>query len=335
MLFSVIVPIYKISSEELHRALASVLNQEFKDLELILIDDGSPDLCGEICDMYKEKYENIKVFHTPNRGVSAARNTGVENASGKWIVFLDPDDCFVEDAFNTFCSTVNNSESDIFCFDYKIFTSKGIRNNCFFNNEFKFYDNNDKLPLYLQLFDFKKTPEMFTGIGVPWGKIYKRELLKDNQLSFNPEYRRMQDNVFNMYAFEKAKKIIYIKKPVYVYNISNVKKIKSKYDNKICSYYELILNERRAFTDNVYQSNIEIKKAYNRSLLKMLVRASIRGIILDSNQPNKKKKYEEYCKKILGYKYPVRTNFKYDFLFYLLKNPNSILLLRFLMLLKV
>lgn len=91
MFFSIIVPIYKVE-KYLEDAIKSVLNQQFQDYELILVDDGSPDKCPEICEEYKKKDSRIKVVHKANGGLSDARNAGLEIASGEYIVFLDSDD---------------------------------------------------------------------------------------------------------------------------------------------------------------------------------------------------------------------------------------------------
>lgn len=88
---SVIVPVYNVE-KYLSRCIESILSQTFTDFELLLIDDGSTDRSGEICDEYAKKDTRIRVFHTKNRGVSAARNLGLDNAKGEWISFVDSDD---------------------------------------------------------------------------------------------------------------------------------------------------------------------------------------------------------------------------------------------------
>lgn len=89
---SIIVPVYKAEAY-LHRCVDSLLAQTFTDFEVLLIDDGSPDCIGEICDAYAKKDARVRVFHQPNGGVSVARQRGVENAKGEWITFVDADDC--------------------------------------------------------------------------------------------------------------------------------------------------------------------------------------------------------------------------------------------------
>ena len=88
---SVIVPVYKTEAY-LHRCVDSILAQTFQDFEVLLIDDGSPDRSGEICDVYAQKDRRVRVFHKENGGVSSARNCGLDNAKGEWICFVDSDD---------------------------------------------------------------------------------------------------------------------------------------------------------------------------------------------------------------------------------------------------
>ena len=88
---SVIVPVYKVE-KYLQQCIDSILVQTFTDFELLLIDDGSPDRCGEICEEYAQKDERIRVFHQENAGLSCARNTGLMNSSGKYVTYIDSDD---------------------------------------------------------------------------------------------------------------------------------------------------------------------------------------------------------------------------------------------------
>ena len=98
-MISIIVPIYK-AEQYIHRCIDSILSQSYTDFELLLIDDGSPDGCGAICDEYVAKDSRVRVFHKENGGVSSARNLGLEKAVGKWISFIDADDYISQDFFD-------------------------------------------------------------------------------------------------------------------------------------------------------------------------------------------------------------------------------------------
>lgn len=102
-LISIIVPVYKVE-KYIHRCIESVLHQTYTNWELILVDDGSPDSCGRICDEYAMYHDKIAVIHKINQGVGAARNTGLHRAEGEWIYFLDSDDFIKEDALKKMIS---------------------------------------------------------------------------------------------------------------------------------------------------------------------------------------------------------------------------------------
>ncbi len=108
---SIIVPVYKVENK-ISRCVESILNQSFSDFELILIDDGSPDKSGLICDKYAAKDTRIFVLHQKNRGVSAARNLGIEKASGKWLVFIDSDDYVEKDFLKNLVGEEDLQETD-------------------------------------------------------------------------------------------------------------------------------------------------------------------------------------------------------------------------------
>ena len=95
-LVSLIVPVYK-AEKYIYQSIDSLLAQTYNNIEVVLVDDGSPDNCGKICDEYAAKDSRVKVFHQQNRGVSAARNTGLAHIKGEWITFVDADDKVTED----------------------------------------------------------------------------------------------------------------------------------------------------------------------------------------------------------------------------------------------
>ena len=112
-LFTVIIPVYKVEPY-IRQCIDSVLSQTVTDWEIILVDDGSPDDCGVICDTYARQNTNIQVIHQKNEGLSAARNTGLKTAKGEYIVFLDSDDMLESNALETFSTAINDNRADIY-----------------------------------------------------------------------------------------------------------------------------------------------------------------------------------------------------------------------------
>ena len=132
-LISIIVPIYNVE-KYLSRCINSVLSQTFPDFELLLIDDGSTDKSGYICDGYAQKDSRIKVFHIENGGVSAARNYGLDNARGEWITFVDADDWIDKDMYYKLYNEAILSEADIVICDFYIYYNQKPRLICQMSN---------------------------------------------------------------------------------------------------------------------------------------------------------------------------------------------------------
>lgn len=178
---SVIVPVYNVE-RYLPRCLDSILAQTFTDFELLLIDDGSKDNSGHICDEYAKVDNRIRVFHNENRGVSSARNTGLDNACGEWITFIDSDD-YVEDNFLEKLFQSTNS-------DLKIsgYTSFG----CY--NEEKIYCttfiSKNEIGMCLSKF---LNDHIFR---VPWAKLFRLNIINNNKLRFDTNLKICEDTIF-------------------------------------------------------------------------------------------------------------------------------------------
>ena len=117
MMFSIIVPVYKVE-QYLEKCVTSILKQEYKDFELILVDDGSPDNCGIMCDEFAQKDDRIIVIHQKNAGVSEARNAGLAIPRGKYICFVDSDDWILESTTIKLADIINKNNPDIIVFGY-------------------------------------------------------------------------------------------------------------------------------------------------------------------------------------------------------------------------
>lgn len=122
---SIIVPIYKVE-KYLPKCIESILNQSFTDFELILVDDGSPDYCGLICDEYAGKDSRVKVIHQNNQGVSAARNAALDVAAGRYLGFVDADDWIEKDMYQTMLQTAFANGADVVICGIQYFTENGI-----------------------------------------------------------------------------------------------------------------------------------------------------------------------------------------------------------------
>lgn len=181
-LISVIVPIYN-ADKYLHKCLNSLLSQTVDDFEVILIDDGSTDSSGSICDDYARQDNRFIVVHKNNEGLSAARNDGIALAKGKWITFLDSDD-WIEDHF--FNILDKHSDVDYIIASYSLHRRNGDRIDERFS-QYKCYSIDDKLFLKN---NFK------IGFFTAWGKFFKTSIIKDNKLNFEAIVSPGEDTIF-------------------------------------------------------------------------------------------------------------------------------------------
>ena len=179
---SIIVPIYK-AEKYLHRCIDSILAQSYADFELLLINDGSPDSCGAICDKYATKDSRIRVFHKENGGVSSARNLGLENAFGEWITFIDADD-YVHPRFLE--SLYAKHRGDFVVGSFQLVGSKEKWNGII---EDSYYD---KTSLRKKIIDISLAIHFYT----PWAKLYSKNIIDNNHLRFDERMRSGEDWLF-------------------------------------------------------------------------------------------------------------------------------------------
>lgn len=197
-LFSIVVPVYNVE-QYLDSCIQSVLSQQFKDYEMILVDDGSNDGSEKICDKYANRYENIKVIHKKNEGPAIARNVGIRNAKGKYIIYLDSDDMLIEGALNKCNDLVLNNDYDVFLGQkFKILFPAGTMEERV--NESSF----DELHKDILKNIIKYSPMSITYI---WRNIYKTEFIKKNTIYFKENILCGEDMDWNTEIFLKASKV--------------------------------------------------------------------------------------------------------------------------------
>ena len=214
---SIVVPIYN-SEKYLCNCIDSILCQCFDDFELILVDDGSTDSSASICDNYEKLDNRVNVIHKTNGGVSKARNTGIDVASGKFICFIDSDDSVKSDYLEKLYLAYEN---DI---DLSIVGYNWIKNNCVtnftvFNNEPEtIIDKNNIMFLYEKVM-----------ISAPWCKLYKLDIIKENKLIFPEDLSLGEDLIFNFSYLDFVNRIKIINTPLYNYNTDNENSLLQKY----------------------------------------------------------------------------------------------------------
>jgi len=228
---SVIIPVYKIAGDYIRKCVETLEQQTVSEIEIILVDDGTPDDGGAVCDSLAEQFGNCSVIHQKNQGVSAARNAGMQKASGTWLMFADPDDYSEPDLIEKLLNLCDE-ETDIACCCCKVLTEQGMKTDLFFEKDRIFSTEAEKKGLYFQLMDsvYGQPNFPYTAIGVPWGKLYRKDFLMQKHIFFDPALRRMQDNMLNMYAFAAARKITYGNFPLYIYRYEHIQGYQIKYN---------------------------------------------------------------------------------------------------------
>lgn len=281
-IISIIVPIYKVE-KYLKRCIESILNQSLSDFELILVDDGSPDKCGDICNEYERIDNRIKVIHKQNGGLSDARNAGLDIAQGEFIGFIDSDDFIHKDMYLILYNTIINSGCNIVQCKFKYFSKEEELNTNIINDgKYTVYNNIDAIE------EIINNKNLNTNT---WNKLYRRELF--NNIRF-PKGKIHEDEFVTYKVFYKANSVGYINKELYYYfsNSNGIMKnlnINSKFDwieaiegrNK----FLLRVNEKKLFDkSNIYLFFYLIKLRYE--------------INKSNNLDDKEEKYKLVNKKI-------------------------------------
>lgn len=176
---SIIVPVYN-TEKYLHRCINSILVQSFSNFELLLIDDGSTDSSGDICDKYTQKDFRIRSFHKENGGVSSARNLGIDNARGEWITFIDSDDEVTLKWLEEFCNNINSSEKVLYVQSAHCLSDR--TDNLLHKNLCGYVDKD------VYLFE--------DGFGYVWNKLFKTEIIIKNHIRFDEKLKCYEDEIF-------------------------------------------------------------------------------------------------------------------------------------------
>lgn len=208
---SVIVPVYN-AEQYLPRCIDSILAQTFTGFELLLIDDGSTDNSGDICDEYAKKDNRIRVFHKKNGGVSSARNIGLDNAVGEWVAFVDSDD-FLNPEFISCLMKYDNFDHVVggnIMFGEKNI-SRGIERETVI--DLKSQDANR--------LDFGTDVDSSKFFCYPWGKLYKQEIIKSNNIRFNPKIFLGEDLCFVLDYLSFCSNVILVPYNNYLYRYEN------------------------------------------------------------------------------------------------------------------
>lgn len=219
-LVSIIVPVYRVE-EYLRRCVDSILAQTYENLEIILVDDGSPDGCPEICDAYAGEDHRVKVIHQKNAGLSGARNAGIDEAKGEYLAFVDSDDYVAPDFIQAMYEALQKTGCAIGQCRFSYVQGEPLTN-----------EDNHSLHIYRgeSLMEQLYGPEEeATYFVVAWNKLYRRELFE--QIRY-PEGRIHEDEATTYRLFHEGKKLAFLDRALYGYFTQNTGSITSGFSKK-------------------------------------------------------------------------------------------------------
>lgn len=277
---SIIVPVYKVE-KYIHKCIDSILNQTFKDFELILVDDGSPDNCGKICDEYAKKDSRVIVIHKKNGGQATARNEGLEIARGEYIGFVDSDDYIEPDMYEFLYKMCVDNNCDIANCSSKIFFKDRIKVN-----------GGHGLIIHNTREAMRAVIEGYLYDECLWSKLIKKDLFKELRI---PDKIAYEDTAFTYKIIYRAKKVCCKGEAKYNY----IKRENSTMDRAVKNLnidIVLIYEEMYKFMKNNYPEvcDLVILKLANNSMRVM-------NLIIEDNDFNKnKEKYYKVAKILNG-----------------------------------
>ena len=279
-LISIIIPVYKVE-KYLEKCIQSVINQTYENLQIILVDDGSPDNCGKICDEYAKKDHRIEVIHKSNGGLSDARNKGLEIAKGEYIGFVDSDDYIEADMYEVLYNLLKQYNADVsICNFYTVSQEKIAIKNA--DNGIKEYNRIEILKEILLDNNIQ---------SYAWNKLYKKELF--NEIKY-PVGKKYEDIGTTFYLLEKCNKVVVTGKPEYYYINRQDSIVNNVTETTITDYIELIMQRY-----DYIEENIKELSSYNKNYLKRILKTAEQDIKgLSEVGDYTKKKYEELYNKV-------------------------------------
>lgn len=289
MQFSVLIPVYNVE-KYLNECLRSITEQEFTDYEIILIDDGSTDTSGEICDAYKKNYANIRVIHQENHGPLYTRRVGFKAAVGEYCIAIDSDDFVGENFFSTLNKAITACNPDMLIINaVKYYDGKTYRHKAPMYSDDKYFEGSEKKALYKKLLNREMSNTL-------WTKVVKRSIVDvDFDYSSYQGVSMGEDLLQSLPLLTNAASVFYIKEPLYYYR-TNLESLTQKY--KIETYASLVQVNKK-LDEYVMMWNVSNGEvmASNRFMV------DVYDIFVSSTKTRDKVVFEEVLKEISYDKY--------------------------------
>lgn len=289
---SIIIPVYNVE-KYLHECLDSIINQTFTDIEIICVDDGSTDKSSEILEEYEQKDKRFTVISQPNKGVSAARNRGMQQAKGKYIMFVDSDDYIASNACELIYNSAEEKRCDILLFPHYNFSASTCR------------DDGRLLDLYITLKDntttFKEySDEFLLTPSETHSKLYKADFLRKYNLHWETQIQYCEDRIFYINALIHAKAISILYKHLYYYRIDTFNSLSKNNRTILPHLYKVHIALKKILLESkVENSDILCVKILNCTIRSYLAQwGRIHNIPVQSKNIKYLYKIAKECKKI-------------------------------------
>ena len=264
---SIIVPMYNVEVY-LPKCVDSILNQTHRNIEVILVDDESPDSCGEIAEAYKKKDSRVKVIHQKNKWLGGARNSGLKIAQGTYILFVDSDDYIREDMCEKLLTHIGKHDVDMVFFDmYHVDRHGNIisTSSSPIDPNIVYQGTSGRSVLYDLIIRTH-------AINSACQKLYRRTLLTDNHLFFNEEIRYAEDYEFCLRLFPMVASYVHFDQPLYYY-VQNDESIMNKADPEIVNKFIILFKYREQFIAKQGLETEKNRKASAMLLCNMIVKS--------------------------------------------------------------
>ena len=290
-LVSIIVPVFN-GEKYLRLCIESITSQSYKNIEIILVDDGSTDNSGEICNAYALSNDRIRVIHTQNNGPATARNIGIKNSKGSFIFFVDSDDSIENGAIELLIENYRQTKADIIVGDFK-----KIKDDISDSGHNRFFSSSTLLTKqditnYTRC--YLKKPNRFPLFAFSWGRLFKSSIIKNNKIFFNTDLRTFEDVAFNFEYLNYTNEIFFLKETIYNHlvhdNYMSATMMISDNPKKLFGYKQALTNISD-FLKNLILSGADIKKEVGHAYICLTIIQLVRtcGQI---NNSNKKKIYK-------------------------------------------
>lgn len=274
-LISIIVPVYNVE-KYIDRCMESLLNQTYTNLEIILIDDGSPDNCSKKCDDYAKIDERIKVIHKHNEGLGLARNSGLEIASGKYIAFVDSDDYVTSDMCEILYNAAYSTNADIVYGNVYYENNGNISYKKIFNQKIWEGKKVEELLLDLIAMNPKSKEDTIMEVSV-WKALFKKSIFDKYNIKFESERKFIsEDIIFDIDYISKVNKVIMLPNPIYYYSV-NPNSLSKTFRIDRFEKVKVLYNEIRRKLNLLYDEDI-VNERCDRFLLAR-ARTNIKQII--------------------------------------------------------